>query len=139
MDEFIGYLPHVNASLNATAFVFTMAGLIAIKAQRVELHKKLMLAAVSASALFLTSYLIYHFNAAPVKFGREGTIRTVYLAILFSHIVLAIVVAPLVLVTTWLGVKDRLAKHKQLAKITAPIWLYVSVTGVVIYWMLYRM
>ena len=96
-----------------------------------------MLAATAVSAAFLACYLTYHFNAEPVKFGGEGAIRTIYYVILISHIFLAVVQVPLILGTIWHGVKDNRAKHRKWAKITAPIWLYVSITGVVIYVMLY--
>lgn len=132
-------LADVNASLNALAFVLIVAGLVAIKRGREDLHKGLMIAATSVSALFLCSYLTYHLNAEPVKFAGEGAIRTVYFAILISHVVLAAVQVPLILAAVWTGLKDRRARHRKLVKITAPIWLYVSVTGVVVYVMLYRM
>ena len=130
-------LADVDASLNALATVLIVAGLIAIKAGRVELHKTLMLSAVVVSALFLVSYLIYHFNAEQVKFEHDGWIRPVYFTLLISHIVLAAVQVPLILRTVYLGLKDRREQHKKWARVTAPIWLYVSITGVVIYWLLY--
>jgi uncharacterized membrane protein YozB (DUF420 family) len=132
-------LPHLNAALNATATVLIVAGLVAIKRRRERLHKVLMLAAFATSAAFLASYLTYHLSAPPVKFAKEGWLRPVYFAILVSHIVLAAVQLPLIIATIVLGLRDRRAKHRRLAKITAPIWLYVSVTGVVVYWMLYRL
>lgn len=128
-------LAHVDAALNGLALVLIVAGLIAVKAGRIELHKKLMLAAVGASAAFLVCYLIYHFNAEAVKY--EGEYGVVYFPLLISHIVLAAVQVPLILVTVWLGLKDRRARHKKWAKVTAPIWLYVSITGVIVYLMLY--
>ncbi len=128
-------LAHVDAALNGLALVLIVAGLIAVKAGRIELHKKLMLAAVGASAAFLVCYLIYHFNAEAVKY--EGEYGVVYFPLLISHIVLAAVQVPLILVTVWLGLKDRRERHKKWAKVTAPIWLYVSITGVIVYLMLY--
>lgn len=135
----IRILADVNATLNALAFVLIVAGLVAIKRGNERLHKRLMLAATCVSAVFLASYLTYHASAEPVKFGHEGAIRTVYFAILISHVVLAAVQVPLILMTIHAGLKDRRARHRKLAKITAPIWLYVSVTGVVVYLMLYRL
>ncbi|MEM7203757.1 MAG: DUF420 domain-containing protein [Planctomycetota bacterium] len=132
-------LPEINAGLNALAFVLIVGGLIAIKRGNEMLHKRLMLTAVGVSALFLVSYLYYHAQVGHVEFGGEGTIRTVYLVILFSHIVLAAVQVPLIVATVVLGLRDRRAAHRKVAKITAPVWLYVSVTGVVVYWMLYQM
>ncbi len=130
-------LADVDAILNGAAFVFLVAALVAVKRGKVELHKKLIFAAVAISAAFLTSYLVYHFNAEPVKFAHEGWLKTVYRVLLISHIVLAAVQVPLILRTVWLGLKDRRAEHRKWARITAPIWLYVSITGVVVYGMLY--
>lgn len=132
-------LADVDAILNGIAFVLICAGLIAVKRGNIELHKKLMLAAVGCSALFLACYLTYHATCESVKFKGEGAIRTVYFILLISHIVLAAVQVPLILRTVYLGLKDRREAHKKWAKITTPIWLYVSITGVVIYWMLYQM
>ena len=132
-------LASVDAVLNALAFVLICAGLVAIKRGNVELHKKLMLSAVGVSAVFLCCYLVYHLNAEPVTFQGEGWIRPVYYALLISHIVLAAVQVPLILRTLWLGLKDRRAQHKKWAKVTTPIWLYVSITGVIVWWMLYHL
>jgi putative membrane protein len=131
-------LAHVDAALNAVATVLIVLGLLAVKLGRVELHKKLMLAAAGVSALFLVSYLTYHFNTEAVKYTGEGLSRTVYFVLLITHIVLAAVQVPLILRTIWLGLKDRQEAHRKWARITAPIWLYVSITGVVIYVMLYH-
>lgn len=131
-------LADVDAALNALAFVLICAGLVAIKRGKVELHKKLMLGAVGVSAAFLACYLTYHLNAPPVKFTREGWIRPVYFSLLVSHIVLAAVQVPLILRTVYLGLKDRREQHKRWAKVTTPIWLYVSVTGVIVYFLLYH-
>jgi len=131
------FLADVNAALNATAFVLICAGLTAIKRGHERAHKALMLTAVGVSALFLASYLFYHYNVGSVKFEGEGPVRWFYLAILISHIILAVVQVPLIVMTVIRGLKDQRQKHKRLAKITAPIWLYVSLTGVVVYVMLY--
>ena len=131
-------LPHVNATLNALAFVLIVAALVAVKRGNVELHKKLILCATAISALFLVSYLVYHFSAPPVKFRGEGWVRPVYFFILITHIVLAAVQVPLILRTLWLGYQDRREQHRKWAKVTAPIWLYVSVTGVLVYLFLYQ-
>ena len=132
-------LADVNAMLNGLAFVLIVAGLVAIKTRRERLHKILMLSATGVSALFLVSYLTYHANAEPVVFQGTGAISRIYYAILISHIVLAAVQVPLILMTVWSGLKDRRARHRRLAKVTTPIWLYVSLTGVVVYLMLYRL
>ncbi len=131
-------LADVDATLNGIAFLLICAGLIAIQRGAVELHKKLMLAAATVSALFLCCYLTYHLNAEPVKFQGEGVARPAYFALLISHVVLAVVQVPLILRTIWLGLKDRRAQHKKWAKVTTPIWLYVSLTGVVVYVLLYH-
>ena len=130
-------LAHVDAALNALAFVLICSGLIAIKRGRIVLHKRLMLGAACVSALFLCCYVVYHLNAPAVKFTREGWIRPVYFTLLISHVVLAVVQLPLILRTIWLGLRDRRAQHRKWAKVTAPIWLYVSVTGVIVYALLY--
>lgn len=133
------FFPHLNASLNAVAALLIASGLVAIKRGNVQLHKKLMLAAFAVSAAFLACYLTYHVSkSAPVPFRGEGWARTVYRVILFSHIVLAVVQLPLILMTIRLGLRDERARHRRWAKVTAPMWLYVSVTGVVVYLMLYR-
>jgi len=132
-------LADVDATLNGVAFVLICAGLVAIKRGNVELHKKLMLAAVCVSALFLAFYLTYHATCEPVKYGGEGWLKAVYYTLLISHVVLAAVQVPLILRTVYLGLKDRRAQHKKWAKVTTPIWLYVSLTGVIIYLMLYQM
>lgn len=134
------FFPHVNAALNATAFALIVAGLVAIKRGKIDLHKKLMLGAFAVSVAFLACYLTYHLSKdAPVQFRHGGVWRGVYLAILLSHIVLAIVQVPLIVMTIRLGLRDERVRHRKWAKVTAPIWLYVSVTGVVVYLMLYRL
>ena len=132
-------LADVDAVLNALAFLFLSAALIAIKRGNVELHKKLIFVAVTFSAAFLVCYVVYHLNAPPVKFAKEGWIRSVYFPLLISHVVLAVVQVPLILRTLYLGLQDRRAQHRKWAKVTTPIWLYVSITGVIVYWMLYHL
>jgi uncharacterized membrane protein YozB (DUF420 family) len=140
-------LPSVNAALNATSAVLLLLGYLAIRTRRVALHKACMLSALGVSAVFLASYLYYHFA---VKAGQQTYFRdrapeaprwvgSLYLGILLTHTVLAAVVAPLALFTAWQGLRDNLARHVRVARWTLPIWLYVSVTGVVVYWMLYRL
>ena len=131
-------LAHVDATLNATAFVLICAGLWAVKRGNVELHKKLMLTAAAVSGLFLCCYVVYHWNAPPVKFAHDGWTRPVYFTLLISHVVLAIVQVPLILRTIWLGLQNRVEQHRKWAKVTAPIWLYVSITGVIVYVLLYH-
>jgi uncharacterized membrane protein YozB (DUF420 family) len=131
-------LAHVDAVLNACATVLIVAGLIAIKRGAVALHRRLMLAAAAVSAMFLCCYVVYHLNTEPVRFRGEGWMLTGYRVLLVSHVVLAAVQVPLILRTIWLGLKDRREQHKRWARVTAPIWLYVSVTGVVVYGLLYH-
>lgn len=131
-------LPTVNATLNTIAGVFLLSGYIAIKNKKKELHTKMMIAALITSAAFLTCYLIYHFHVPSKKFPDLGFIKTVYYLILFPHIILAAVMVPMILKTFWHAYKQDWEKHKKIARITFPIWMYVSVTGVLVYLMLYH-
>ena len=132
-------LPTVNAILNATAATLHVAGFFLIRAGRREAHRRAMTAAFACSVLFLVSYLVYHFEAGSVRFRGTGSVRTVYLTILLTHTVLAAIVPFLAVTTLVLARKGRFDAHRRLARVTLPVWLYVSVTGVVIYLMLYRM
>jgi uncharacterized membrane protein YozB (DUF420 family) len=132
-------LPSVNAFLNATAAVLLVWGYLLIRRKRIEQHRKVMLAAFATSCLFLVSYLVYHFQVGSVRFKGVGAIRTVYLSILLTHTVLAAAVPVLAVVTLRRGLAARYDKHRRIAKWTLPIWLYVSVTGVVVYAMLYHL
>jgi uncharacterized membrane protein YozB (DUF420 family) len=132
-------LPSVNATLNAIATIFLAVGWMFIHRGDIRRHRFCMLAAFAASALFLTSYLVYHANVGSVPFARQGPIRTVYFVILVTHIVLAALILPLAIVTLSRALARRFDRHRAIARWTLPIWLYVSVTGVVIYVMLYRM
>lgn len=132
-------LPTVNASLNALAAILLILGYILIRQGRREAHRKAMLAAFATSVAFLICYLVYHFQVGSVRFQKTGLARTVYFAILISHTILAAAVPPLAIVTLSRALKARFPAHRAIARWTLPIWLYVSVTGVVVYWMLYRM
>ncbi len=131
-------LPTLNATLNAVAATLLLSGYIAIKKNHKELHKKLMVATFIVSALFLTSYLIYHYHVPSKKFPDLGWIKTVYFLILFPHIILAVIMVPMILKTFWHAYKEEWEKHKKIARLTFPIWMYVSVTGVIVYFMLYH-
>ena len=131
-------LPAVNATLNATAAVLLLSGLAAIKSGERKLHERLMIAAFVVSSAFLACYLYYHATHGSTAFNGTGLARTAYFTLLISHTVLAVVNLPLVLRTLWLAHKERWDAHKKLAKITFPIWLYVSVTGVIVYVVLYH-
>jgi putative membrane protein len=132
-------LPTVNAILNATSAVLLVSGYRYIRRRHVTAHQRCMIAACVTSTLFLLSYLIYHYNVGSMPFRGQGWVRPVYFTILISHTILAAVIVPLVLVTLFRAWKADFAKHVQIARWTLPIWLYVSVTGVVIYWMLYQL
>ena len=134
----LSILPAVNASLNAATTVLLVAGLIFVKRKNIAAHKVVMLSAVETSILFLISYLYYHYHHGATRFPGQGTVRTVYFTILISHTILAVVIVPLVLKTLFHALRDDIEKHKCIARITLPLWLYVSITGVVVYWMLYR-
>jgi putative membrane protein len=135
----ISDLPTVNACLNAAAALLLVVGYWLIRQGRREAHRRVMLTAFACSILFLTSYLVYHANVGSVRFQGTGLIRTVYLSILLTHTVLAALVPFLAAFTLGLAWKGRFDRHRRLARWTLPIWLYVSVTGVVIYWMLYQL
>ena len=132
-------LPLLNALLNTTSTVFLLLGYYYIRQKRKILHKKAMIAALVTSSLFLLSYLIYHYNVGSVKFTAQGTVRTIYFVILITHTILAMAVPPLAIVTVVRALRERFDRHKVIARWTLPIWLYVSVTGVVIYLMLYQL
>ncbi len=134
-------LPLANAILNGSAFAFLVAGLAAIKSGRRLLHERLMIGALGISAMFLASYLYYHFVVVPelghTKFNREGWVKTAYYSMLVSHVVLAVVNLPMVLRVVYLAKRERWDAHRRLAKVALPIWMYVSVTGVLVYLALY--
>ena len=130
--------PALNATLNATSAGLLVAALWCIRTQRVAAHAFLMVVAVGVSGLFLTSYLLYHARVGSVPFPGTGWIRPVYFTVLISHTVLAIVIVPLILRTLFLGVRRRFTEHVAIARWTFPLWFYVSVSGVAVYWMLYR-
>jgi uncharacterized membrane protein YozB (DUF420 family) len=131
-------LPALNASLNALAGTLLVIGRLLIRRRRVQAHRRTMIAAFVASCLFLASYLVYHAQAGSRPFPGQGPVRVVYFAILISHVVLAAAIVPLVLVTLTRGLRRDDVRHRAIARWTWPIWLYVSITGVIIYVMLYR-
>lgn len=132
-------LPTVNATLNGIAFGLLLVGFALIRARRIEAHRAVMLAAFGCSVLFLISYLVYHAHAGSTRFPGTGAARRLYLGILLSHTVLAAAVPFLASITLFRALRRRFDRHRAIARWTLPIWLYVSATGVVIYWMLYRM
>jgi uncharacterized membrane protein YozB (DUF420 family) len=132
-------LPALNASLNGVAAFFLIAGYVFIRRRQIPAHRVSMLAAVTASALFLISYVIYHLNAGSKPFTGTGPVRAVYFFILATHIVLAAAIVPMVLMTLSRALRKSFDRHVSIARRTLPLWLYVSVTGVAIYLMLYRL
>lgn len=132
-------LPTVNATLNALAAVLLVTGYVLVRQGKREAHRKVMLAAFATSVVFLISYLVYHFQVGSVRFQGTGTIRTVYLTILLTHTVLAAAVPVLAVLSLRHALAAKFDRHRRIARWTLPIWLYVSVTGVVVYWMLYQM
>lgn len=143
--ELLKIFPHLNAALNATSGVFLLFGLFFILSRRVHAHRVCMLGASSISALFLVSYITHHvirtsiYGLGPTKFTGEGLARPIYFTILTSHTILAAIVAPFVIMTLWRALKGRFDAHRRLARLVYPVWLYVSVTGVAVYLMLYQL
>jgi uncharacterized membrane protein YozB (DUF420 family) len=134
----ISDLPAINASLNGLATVFLTIGYVCIKKGRKDAHRKCMIAAFITSTIFLACYLTYHFNVTAVtKFQGQGVARPIYFFILITHIILAVVIVPLVLISMSRGLRERWEAHKRISRWTWPLWMYVSVTGVIVYLMLY--
>lgn len=133
----VGFDPHMfalaNACINATVSVLLVSAFVAVRRKRFVTHKKLMLAAISLSVLFLVSYIAHHLFAGETTFGGEGVVRTVYYIILITHIILAAVILPFILFTSYGSLTGDYARHKRLARYTFPVWLYVAVTGVIVY------
>jgi putative membrane protein len=139
MDFSVASLPLVNAILNAIATVLLINGYVAIRRRKIPVHRASMIAAFVTSTLFLISYVIYHAHAGSRPFPGRGTMRAVYFTILISHVVLAAAIPPLACLTLWRAYTKRFDRHVPIARWTLPLWLYVSVTGIVVYWMLYQM
>lgn len=139
MNPSLANLPALNAALNATAAVLLVIGYRLIRSGRREQHRRVMLAAFATSALFLVSYVIYHANIGSRPFTGQGPIRVVYFTILITHVILAAAILPLALITLNHALRSRFERHVPIARWTLPIWLYVSVTGVIVYLMLYQL
>jgi uncharacterized membrane protein YozB (DUF420 family) len=131
-------LPAVNASLNALSGVLLLIGYVLIRNRRIEPHRKFMIAAFAASSLFLVFYVVYHAQVGSVPFTRQGFVRPLYFTILITHVTLAATVPPLAIITLSRGLKARFTQHRRIARWTFPIWMYVSVTGVLVYVLLYQ-
>ena len=132
----LSFMPGVNAALNAASATLLVLGFAAIRSGRRDVHQRLMVSAFAASAVFLIGYVIYHYAHGDTQYQGEGVVRMVYFTVLITHVVLSIVMLPMILTTFYLAARERFTAHRKLAKWTLPIWLYVSVTGVVIYFML---
>lgn len=133
----LDFLSTLNAVLNAMAGACLLAGYYFIKTKQIDRHRRAMLTAFGLSAIFLVSYLVHHARVGSVPYRGEGVLRTVYFAILIPHVILAALVPPLAIVTIRRGLKNQVERHRPLARVTLPIWLFVSVTGVIVYFMLY--
>lgn len=130
------FLPAVNATINGTTFLVLLLALNAIRRKNIVVHKRLMWLALSLSVLFLVSYVVYHSTSASTPYGGDGVLRSVYFFVLISHILLSIAIVPLVLVTLLKALSEKFDQHRKIAKITLPIWLYVTLTGVIVYFMI---
>jgi putative membrane protein len=131
--------PALNAVFNSSSAVFLSAGYVQVRRHRIASHRLFMIAAFCCSVVFLASYVIYHLHAGVVRFAGQGWIRPVYFALLGTHTVLAIVIVPLALITLSRALTEKFDRHRRIARWTLPIWLYVSVTGVIVYFLLYRL
>jgi uncharacterized membrane protein YozB (DUF420 family) len=138
MPEYISYLPHLNACLNGTSAVLLFAGFSFIRSGKVAAHRACQTSALVVSVLFLASYLTYHYYHGATRFPGTGLARPIYFTILTTHTVLAIVIVPLIAVTFFRALKLDFVRHRKIARITLPLWMYVSITGVIVYLMLYQ-
>jgi len=132
-------MPALNAGLNAASFCLLLAGFFFVRARRLSAHRNCMLAALACSTVFLACYLVYHARVGSVRFTGQGPIRALYFSVLATHTVLAALIVPLVLVTLVRALRSSFEAHRRIARLTLPLWAYVSITGVVVYWMLYRL
>lgn len=135
-DINVSFLPHLNGVLNTATAIALMVGYYFVKKKNQEYHRLAMLSAFAISSMFLVSYVVYHFQSAPTKFGGTGLIKGVYYFLLLTHIALAAIVVPFVLFSLYYALTKQIARHKKVVKYTFPIWLYVSVTGVIVYLMI---
>jgi len=131
--KWVALLPHFNAAINATSCILLLVGLFFIKTGRISLHKTTMLTAFFLGCLFLVAYIVYHSTVPSTSFGGEGAIRIIYYFLLITHITLAVVVVPFVLLALYYALKEKVTQHKKIVKLAYPVWLYVSITGVLVY------
>ena len=138
ISDYISYLPHLNACLNGTSAVLLFSGYSFIRSGNVAAHRTCQLSALAVSLLFLASYLTYHYHHGATRFQGTGLARPIYFTVLTSHTILAIVIVPLVTLTFYRAFRQDFTRHRRIARITLPLWLYVSITGVIVYLMLYQ-
>jgi uncharacterized membrane protein YozB (DUF420 family) len=138
MPEYISFLPHLNAVLNTTSALLLLLGFTLIRLGRVRAHRNCQVTAVLTSTLFLISYLTYHYHHGSTRFAGQGIARPLYFSILITHTILAVVIVPLIVVTLYRAARGDFVRHRRIARWTLPLWLYVSVTGVIVYLMLYH-
>jgi len=138
MPDYIPFLPHLNAILNSTSAVLLLSGYSFIRRGKVRAHRNCQVTAVVTSTLFLISYLTYHYFHGSTRFTGQGIVRPVYFVILISHTILAVVIVPLILITIYRATRGDFDRHRRIARWTLPLWLYVSITGVIVYLMLYQ-
>ena len=138
MSDYIYYLPHINACLNGTSAVLLVSGYSFIRSGNVAAHRTCQVSALAVSILFLASYLTYHFHHGATRFQGTGLARPIYFTVLTSHTILAMVIVPLVTLTFYRAFRGDFTRHRRIARITLPLWLYVSITGVIVYLMLYQ-
>jgi putative membrane protein len=138
MPEYIPFLPHLNAVLNTTSALLLLAGFRFIRLHRVQAHRNCQVTAVVTSTLFLISYLTYHYYHGATRFAGQGFVRPVYFTILITHTILAVVIVPMIILTLYRAARGDFIRHRRIARWTLPLWLYVSVTGVIVYLMLYQ-
>src|SRR6266581_3884193 len=139
MTDYFSILPHFNAFLNASSFVLLSSGYFFIRRRKIRAHVICQIAALSASVLFLISYIVYHSHHGVTRFAGQGIARPVYFTILFTHTVLAVVIVPFIIVTVRRAKRGDFLRHRRIARWTLPLWLYVSITGVIVYLMLYHL
>jgi len=138
MSDYIAYLPHINAFLNGASAVLLFTGYLFIRARNVIAHRACQIAALIVSSLFLASYLFYHYHHGTTRFLGVGFVRPVYFTILTTHTILAVVIVPLIFLTFYRALRGDFIRHRRIARVTLPLWLYVSVTGVIVYFFLYH-
>jgi len=138
MPNYVSFLPHLNAFLNATSGILLVAGYSFVRARRITAHRNCQVTAVLTSTLFLISYLTYHYHHGATRFAGQGIVRPLYFTILITHTILAVVIVPLIIVTLYRAARGDFIRHRRIARWTLPLWLYVSVTGVIVYLMLYH-